>query len=101
MSSGSSPPGKPRGRKPASTSTRRARAKDPDEIRPEYDFSNARPNPYAALFRKQSITIRVDEEVLAYFKALAEEIGMPYQSLINFYLRDCARSRRRPAWTDD
>lgn len=68
-------------------------------MRPHYDFSNAIPNPYAALFPKQSITIRVDEVSLAYFKALAAELGMPYQSLINFYLRDCAAKKRRPDWT--
>lgn len=67
-------------------------------MRDEYDFAGAKPNPYAALFKKQSITIRVDEPVLAYFKALAEEIGMPYQSLINFYLRECAAGKRRPGW---
>ena len=67
-------------------------------MRREYDFAGAKPNPYAPLFRKQSITIRVDEPALAYFKALAAEIGMPYQSLINFYLRECAANKRRPNW---
>lgn len=67
-------------------------------MRQEYDFAAARPNPYGSLAKKQSITIRVDEPALAYFKALAEEIGMPYQSLINFYLRECAATGRRPAW---
>lgn len=67
-------------------------------MRKEYDFGDAQPNPYRALFKKQSITIRVDEPALAYFKALADEIGMPYQSLINFYLRECAANKRRPGW---
>lgn len=67
-------------------------------MRREYDFSGAQPNPYAGLARKQSITIRVDEGVLDYFRALAEELGMPYQSLINAYLRDCVAQRRRPHW---
>lgn len=67
-------------------------------MRQEYDFAGARANPYGTLTTKQSITIRVDEEALGYFKALAAEIGMPYQSLINFYLRECAATGRRPAW---
>ncbi|WP_432210294.1 BrnA antitoxin family protein [Marinobacter alkaliphilus] len=45
---------------------------------------------------KKQITIRVDEDALGYFKALAEELGVPYQSLINLYLRDCAQARRKP-----
>ena len=68
-------------------------------MRDEYDFSNARPNPYAAMFPKQSITIRLDTQTLAYFKTLADQLGVPYQSLINFYLRDCAINKRQPAWT--
>ena len=68
-------------------------------MREEYDFSHARPNPYAAMFPKQSITIRLDEAALAYFKSLSDELGMPYQSLINFYLRDCAINKRRPGWS--
>jgi uncharacterized protein (DUF4415 family) len=63
-------------------------------MRNEYDFSKSRKNPYAAQLKKQ-ITIRLDEESIAYFKALSEETGIPYQSLINLYLRDCAASRRR------
>jgi len=64
-------------------------------MRDEYDFSEARRNPYAKALKKQ-ITIRVDEDALGYFKALAEELGVPYQSLINLYLRDCAQARRKP-----
>ncbi|MDP4547334.1 MULTISPECIES: BrnA antitoxin family protein [unclassified Marinobacter] len=64
-------------------------------MRDEYDFSGAKRNPYAKALKKQ-ITIRVDEDALGYFKALAEELGVPYQSLINLYLRDCAQSRRKP-----
>jgi uncharacterized protein (DUF4415 family) len=63
-------------------------------MRKEYDFSNARKNPYAAQLKKQ-ITIRLDEDSITYFKDVSEEIGIPYQSLINLYLRDCASSKRK------
>lgn len=63
-------------------------------MRKEYDFSAARKNPYAAQLKKQ-ITIRLDEESIKYFKAISEDIGIPYQSLINLYLRDCAASHRK------
>ncbi len=63
-------------------------------MRTEYDFSNARKNPYAAQLKKQ-ITIRLDEESITYFKTIAEDVGMPYQGLINLYLRDSAASRRK------
>ncbi len=70
-------------------------------MRKEYDFSHARPNPYAKRL-KRPVTIRIDETTIAYFKGLAAENGIPYQTLINSYLRDCASSRRRPAlrWVD-
>jgi uncharacterized protein (DUF4415 family) len=63
-------------------------------MRKRYDFSSAKPNPYAKKLKKQ-ITIRLDEDALAYFQALAEESGIPYQTLINLYLRDCAASGKR------
>jgi uncharacterized protein (DUF4415 family) len=63
-------------------------------MRKEYDFSAARKNPYAAKLKKQ-ITIRLDEESISYFKAISEDVGVPYQSLINLYLRDCAASHRK------
>ena len=63
-------------------------------MRKEYDFSAARMNPYAAQLKKQ-ITIRLDEESIAYFKTISEDVGIPYQSLINLYLRDCAASHRK------
>ena len=62
-------------------------------MRKEYDFSAARKNPYAAQLKKQ-ITIRLDEDSIAYFKSISENVGIPYQSLINLYLRDCAAARR-------
>ena len=63
-------------------------------MRKEYDFSNARTNPCAAQLKK-SITIRLDEDSIAYFKSISEDVGIPYQSLINLYLRDCANSRKK------
>jgi len=63
-------------------------------MRKEYDFSAARKNPYAAQLKKQ-ITIRLDEESITYFKAISANVGVPYQSLINLYLRDCAASHRK------
>jgi predicted DNA binding CopG/RHH family protein len=63
-------------------------------MRKEYDFSKGRRNPYARRLKKR-VTIRLDEPTIAYFKELAEETGIPYQTLINLYLRDCAASGRR------
>ncbi len=63
-------------------------------MRAEYDFSKGKKNPYAKRLKKQ-ITIRLDEPTIAYFKELAEETGVRYQTLINLYLRDCAASKRR------
>ncbi len=63
-------------------------------MRKEYDFSAAKKNPYAAQLKKQ-ITIRLDEESITYFKAISNDVGIPYQSLINLYLRDCAASHRK------
>ena len=59
----------------------------------EYDFSKAKRNPYAKTLKKQ-ITIRLDQPTIEYFRKLADETGMPYQSLMNLYLRDCAAQRR-------
>lgn len=63
-------------------------------MRKEYDFTAAKKNPYAAQLKKQ-ITIRLDEESIGYFKAISQDAGIPYQSLINLYLRDCAATRRK------
>jgi predicted DNA binding CopG/RHH family protein len=69
-------------------------------MKQEYDFSKGRRNPYAKLLKRQ-VTIRLDQATIAYFKKLAEESEIPYQTLINLYLRDCASSKRRLAmsWT--
>ena len=64
-------------------------------MRKEYDFASGRKNPYAGQLKKQ-VTIRLDQEAIAYFKAVSSEVGIPYQSLINLYLRDCVTNRRRP-----
>jgi hypothetical protein len=64
-------------------------------MRKEYDFTKSRKNPYAAKLKKQ-ITIRLDEDAIAYFKSVSQEIGIPYQSLINLYLKDCAATSRKP-----
>jgi len=63
-------------------------------MRKSYDFSKSVKNPYARRLKKQ-ITIRIDEETISYFKAMADEKGIPYQSLINLYLRDCANQHRQ------
>jgi uncharacterized protein (DUF4415 family) len=63
-------------------------------MRASYDFSKARRNPYARRLKKQ-VTIRLDVSTLAYFKALADETGIPYQTLLNLYLRECASSRKK------
>ena len=63
-------------------------------MRKSYDFSNAKRNPYAKRLKRQ-VTIRLDEPTVAYFKALSDETGIRYQTLINLYLRECATSRKR------
>ena len=71
-------------------------------MRSNYDFSKlkAKRNPYVK-YLKQPVTIRLDKESIAYFQSLAAETGLPYQQLINLYLRDCAASKRKLAlkWT--
>ena len=62
-------------------------------MRDHYDFSDSVPNPYPKRLKKQ-ITIRLDEETLNYFKAMAQDKDIPYQTLINLYLRDCVASQR-------
>lgn len=66
-------------------------------MKKEYDFSKmkSRRNPYASKLKRQ-VTIRMGDDVVAYFKALAADTGIPYQSLINLYLRDCVAHNRKP-----
>ena len=65
-------------------------------MRKHYDFSKAKRNPYARRLKKQ-VTIRLDQETIQYFKDLSDELGIPYQTLINLYLRDCAAKSKRLA----
>ena len=62
-------------------------------MRAEYDFTNAKKNPYTKLLKKQ-ITINVSEEVLDYFKDLSNKTSIPYQTLINYYLLDCVKNKK-------
>ncbi|MES9870039.1 MAG: BrnA antitoxin family protein [Sedimenticola sp.] len=72
-------------------------------MKAEYDFSKmkSRKNPYASKLKK-SVTIRMGEDVIDYFKNMAEETSIPYQSLINLYLRDCVAHHRQLdlSWND-
>jgi uncharacterized protein (DUF4415 family) len=65
-------------------------------MRTHYDFTKmkGRKNPFIGRL-KQPITIRLDKDTIGYFKALSKELGMPYQHLINLYLRDCAFNQKR------
>ncbi len=71
------------------------------EMKKEYDFSKGSKNPYAKQLKKQ-ITINISEEVLDYFKDLSEKTSIPYQSLINFYLLDCVKNKKKIdiSWKD-
>ncbi len=66
-------------------------------MKKEYDLGKmqSRKNPYAAKLKRQ-VTIRMGDDVISYFKDMAEETGIPYQSLINLYLRDCVAHNRKP-----
>ena len=63
-------------------------------MKDEYDFSSARRNPYLGRLKKQ-ITINIDTDTIAYFKRQAEATGIPYQTLINLYLTDCAANQKQ------
>jgi predicted DNA binding CopG/RHH family protein len=65
-------------------------------MRAEYDLSKmkSRKNPYASKLKK-SVTMRLSEDVIGYVKTMAEDAGVPYQSLINLYLRDCVMQHRQ------
>ncbi|KHG33201.1 MAG: antitoxin [Epsilonproteobacteria bacterium] len=64
-------------------------------MKKEYDFSQSVKNPYAKKVKKQ-ISLNVDIETIDYFKALATKVGMPYQTLINSFLMDCAQRHVEP-----
>ena len=65
-------------------------------MKSHYDFESmkSRKNPYAKKL-KTLVTIRLDNDTVAYFKSMAVKTGLPYQNLINFYLRDCASQQRK------
>jgi predicted DNA binding CopG/RHH family protein len=63
-------------------------------MKKHYDFSTSKPNPYIKKAKRQ-VTIRLDEGTIVYFKGMAARAGIPYQNLINLYLRDCAAERKR------
>jgi len=65
-------------------------------MKKEYDFSKGIRNPYAKRL-KRPVTIRIEVDTLEYFKLTASEIGLPYQKLINLFLRDCASSGKKPS----
>ena len=73
-------------------------------MKKEYDLEKleSRPNPYSQRLKK-SVTIRIDTEVIEFFKRMAEESGIAYQTLINFYLQDCMQQNRRidVSWTEN
>ena len=64
------------------------------DVREEYDFSNAKKNPYAKKLKKQ-ITINIDSDTIDYFKNQSDRSGIPYQTLINLYLSDCVANNRQ------
>ncbi len=64
------------------------------EMKAEYDFSKAKKNPYAKKLKKQ-ITINIDLETIDYFKSQSDISGIPYQTLINLYLSDCATNKKQ------
>ena len=68
-------------------------------MRAEYEFSNmkGRRNPYAKLLKKP-VTIRLGADVVEYFKSMGNQLGVPYQNLMNLYLRDCVQSHRHIQW---
>ena len=65
-------------------------------MRKEYDFSKSIKNPYTKKLKKQ-ITIRLESDTIEYFKQLASEFNIPYQVLINIFLRDCAQKNLKPS----
>jgi len=63
-------------------------------MKKEYDFSKAKKNPYVHDLKKQ-VTIRLDADTIDYFKLLSDDNGIPYQTLINLYLRECALKHKK------
>ena len=63
-------------------------------MKKEYDFSDSIRNPYAKKLKKL-ISIRLDDDTIGYFKTISQDSGIPYQNLINLYLRDCAARHKK------
>ncbi|MNJ91392.1 hypothetical protein D3C87_90430 [compost metagenome] len=65
-------------------------------MKKEYNFSKmkAKKNPYAS--KKKAVGINLSSDVIDYFKMLSAESGIPYQTLIDLYLRDCVKHKRKP-----
>ena len=63
-------------------------------MKKEYDFSKGKKNPYLKELKKQ-VTMRLDSDIIDYFKELSDDNGIPYQTLINLYLRDCAQKHKK------
>ena len=69
-------------------------------MRTEYDFPKLKghKNPYAQRLKKQ-VTIRLGKDIIEYFKSMGQEMDVPYQKLINLYLRECAQTHRKLHWS--
>jgi uncharacterized protein (DUF4415 family) len=81
---------------PAKQPSVKALSIEVSDMKAEYDLSKlkTRKNPYASKLKKP-VTMRLSEDVVTYFKSMADEAGVPYQSLINLYLRDCLANQRK------
>lgn len=68
-----------------------------DEMQEEYDFSNARKNPYAARLKQQKpqTTITINTDIVDYFKEISDDVGIPYIKLIELYLSDCVTNKKK------
>ncbi len=71
-------------------------------MKDHYDFSDAVKNPYAKE-AKVKTTIRIDKDTILYFKELADKKEIPYQTLINLFLKYCAENKWEPKieWKKD
>lgn len=70
------------------------------DMREEYDFTNARPNPYAAKL-KSEVTLHLNRSVIDYFKEMSEDTEIPYERLIDIYLYECMREKRKPGFLEE
>ena len=75
----------------------RSASMEEKQMREEYDFSEAKQGRLSG--NKQQITIRIESSTIAYFKELSLKVGVPYQTLMNLYLTDCARKKKAPEFS--